>query len=421
MRRKGDMSGLQEDGMPDTRGIIPAMSLATRCTHCGTIFKVVQDQLKVSEGWVRCGRCQQVFNALDGLFDLDRDPPPQRSAGATARPAVSAGPTAGAAQQASAPRPASPPPAPEQQAAPFSQDTRSDAVPSTSEDDALDSRWLMSPARDGRSANERQHRTGKAHEDFADAQFPQDLLAEDGDEAMVLESEQPTVAMPPSIRSGSSKNAGSVQRGRGDAKTPAKRGKPKSKPGDDTPEFIRKAERRARWQSPAVKGVLSLVGGLLAVLLGLQAALHFHNQLAARFPETEPLLTQLCAAAGCDIQAPMQLDDLIVDSVTLTRTGAGAGAETASDSASQAQPANSPQSYRLDVVLRNHASWSLAAPHIELSLNDPDGGLITRRTLSLAEFGFREQAVPANSATPLQLMLSSQARINGYTVEVFYP
>ena len=54
------------------------MSLATRCTSCGTIFRVVQDQLKVSEGWVRCGRCEQTFNALEGLFDLEREaPPPQ--------------------------------------------------------------------------------------------------------------------------------------------------------------------------------------------------------------------------------------------------------------------------------------------------------------------------------------------------------
>ena len=47
------------------------MSLATRCTACGTVFRVVQDQLKVSEGWVRCGRCDEVFNALEGLFDLE--------------------------------------------------------------------------------------------------------------------------------------------------------------------------------------------------------------------------------------------------------------------------------------------------------------------------------------------------------------
>ncbi len=59
------------------------MSLATRCTHCGTIFKVVEDQLKVSEGWVRCGRCQQVFHALPTLFDLEREAPPPRSPAAT--------------------------------------------------------------------------------------------------------------------------------------------------------------------------------------------------------------------------------------------------------------------------------------------------------------------------------------------------
>ncbi|MGH8805141.1 MAG: zinc-ribbon domain-containing protein, partial [Polaromonas sp.] len=29
------------------------MSLITRCPACGTMFKVVTDQLKVSQGWVR--------------------------------------------------------------------------------------------------------------------------------------------------------------------------------------------------------------------------------------------------------------------------------------------------------------------------------------------------------------------------------
>src|SRR4249920_554257 len=64
------------------------MSLATRCTSCGTVFRVVQDQLKVSEGWVRCGRCDAVFNALEGLFDLGRDSPPEWNGGPT--PALSA-------------------------------------------------------------------------------------------------------------------------------------------------------------------------------------------------------------------------------------------------------------------------------------------------------------------------------------------
>jgi predicted Zn finger-like uncharacterized protein len=61
------------------------MSLATRCPACGTVFRVVRDQLKVSEGWVRCGRCAEVFNAGQRLFDLEAEvalaaPPGQPSA-----------------------------------------------------------------------------------------------------------------------------------------------------------------------------------------------------------------------------------------------------------------------------------------------------------------------------------------------------
>lgn len=55
------------------------MSLAARCPACGTVFRVVQDQLRVSEGWVRCGRCAEVFNAIETLVDLDTE--------AAARPA----------------------------------------------------------------------------------------------------------------------------------------------------------------------------------------------------------------------------------------------------------------------------------------------------------------------------------------------
>lgn len=39
------------------------MSLLTRCPACQTQFKVAPDQLRVSDGWVRCGQCRLVFNA----------------------------------------------------------------------------------------------------------------------------------------------------------------------------------------------------------------------------------------------------------------------------------------------------------------------------------------------------------------------
>lgn len=38
-------------------------SLVTRCPACATLFKVVPDQLRISEGWVRCGQCDEVFDA----------------------------------------------------------------------------------------------------------------------------------------------------------------------------------------------------------------------------------------------------------------------------------------------------------------------------------------------------------------------
>lgn len=44
------------------------MSLITRCPACGTMFKVVPDQLRISEGWVRCGHCAGVFDATAHLL-----------------------------------------------------------------------------------------------------------------------------------------------------------------------------------------------------------------------------------------------------------------------------------------------------------------------------------------------------------------
>lgn len=39
------------------------MSHVTQCPACRTHFRVVADQLKISDGWVRCGQCGEVFDA----------------------------------------------------------------------------------------------------------------------------------------------------------------------------------------------------------------------------------------------------------------------------------------------------------------------------------------------------------------------
>lgn len=46
----------------------PLMSQITRCPACATSFKVVADQLRISEGWVRCGQCKEVFDAAAHLL-----------------------------------------------------------------------------------------------------------------------------------------------------------------------------------------------------------------------------------------------------------------------------------------------------------------------------------------------------------------
>ena len=200
------------------------MSLATRCTHCGTIFKVVQDQLKVSEGWVRCGRCHEVFNALPALFDLDSEsPPPRRTAQppapvepeaapeappeddsatwTTTRPTELAPPTPISAHTplsaadlhlATTPLPAAtdfdldtavhlPLQVPLSEPRPWDGQPPQD-VPDTDESDALDSRYLM-PSQDG----PRQIKRRPPGPEFADAQFPNDAML-DAEEDWALDS-----------------------------------------------------------------------------------------------------------------------------------------------------------------------------------------------------------------------------------------
>lgn len=50
------------------------MSQITRCPSCETTFKVVADQLRISDGWVRCGQCKEVFHAASNLQATPAEP-----------------------------------------------------------------------------------------------------------------------------------------------------------------------------------------------------------------------------------------------------------------------------------------------------------------------------------------------------------
>jgi predicted Zn finger-like uncharacterized protein len=314
------------------------MSMATRCIACGTIFRVVQDQLKVSEGWVRCGRCDEVFNALDGLFDLEREAPPPWQPGQVD---------------------------PSAQRRPGHEKTAAEL----DEEDRIASRFFR-PEQDDVAKTPAQTVGKRDRVDFADAEFNPDLLSEE------------EVGLPPALDP-----AARARNGRSGA-----------------PQFVRHADRVARWQTPRARATLMLAMLLLSGMLALQLAHHFHDYAAVRWPSLRPALQAWCGFAGCDLEAPRRIEDVTVESSTLTLAGAGT------------------DSFRLAVTLRNRGALPVVMPSVDLTLTDTTGQLVARRALSPADFRVAQPVLPAGSETPLQLLLSAgTARVSGYTVEVFYP
>lgn len=52
------------------------MSQITRCPSCLTSFQVTQSQLAQASGWVRCGRCDQVFDGATNVLESAADDAP---------------------------------------------------------------------------------------------------------------------------------------------------------------------------------------------------------------------------------------------------------------------------------------------------------------------------------------------------------
>ncbi len=52
-------------------------AMETTCSDCYSRFRITVDQLEKVNGLVRCGECDNVFNALDDLVTVDRQDPEQ--------------------------------------------------------------------------------------------------------------------------------------------------------------------------------------------------------------------------------------------------------------------------------------------------------------------------------------------------------
>lgn len=351
------------------------MSLATRCTACGTVFRVVQDQLKVSEGWVRCGRCSEVFNALEGLFDLERENAPAWTPSQRGALEVLSGSTDDRAAAAAITSAAG--------------DTRPD---SEAEDSALQTRLLETPDADRADAALDEPARDGADSDDADDRWRTTALAH---------SDSPEATQQPDSDGGLYAARSTVA----DDPTGAQTLDDRSGLGADaTPDFLRQAEWNDRWRSSRARAGLGVAAALLLVALGLQWLYAQRDTLSVQHPGLAPLLAQLCVVAGCRIEAPRRIESLAVDSSGLTQL-------------------DDPARVRLQVALRNRDSLPLLTPSLELSLTDSRGELVARRVLDPRDFG---PATPTRMAPGAELNLqvvldTGERRVSGYSIEIFYP
>lgn len=390
------------------------MSLATRCPACGTVFRVVQDQLKVSQGWVRCGQCHEVFNALESLFDLDTSPtPPPAPAPASSDPPPAPQAPAFAATEPStldeppAPGPRSEPAREVRRPAPAAAATTA-APPTTPASHLPAPKPAASPA--PAPTPEPAPQPSPAPEPpppVAPTPAPEPVdtpvappppagyeLPGDGDQDGLDAPDTDALAAP----FGASRLPESWER---EALKPEEADRPPSE--EVMPRFLQQAEQQARRARRTRRALLLCLCGLLLVLLGGQLTLQGRDLLAAHWPASRPYLASLCSAMGCEVGAPMALDQIVLDS-------------------SQLQTTDVPGELTITAELRNRASWPVRRPSVELTLTSDDGLTLARRVLSPSDLGATDTTLPGEGNWHAQVRLDvAPLKVTGYALEVFYP
>lgn len=237
------------------------MSLITRCPACGTLFKVVPDQLRISEGWVRCGHCADVFEASANL---------QGNAGPGERVAAIEAPSPPIAHPAAAQAGET---GPESGVFASSLNTEIDeAIPFEAPDSAqidAEAQALVEHPLDR----------------------PFELRRQDEGEAPPLHRLR---AEPPDDE---------------------------PEAGLHDVSFVREARRKAFWARPRprLRAALVLAALALAIVLALQIGLHDRDRLAAAYPALRPWLAKLCAPPSCSIGPLRKIEAIAIDSSSFNK------------------------------------------------------------------------------------------------------
>jgi predicted Zn finger-like uncharacterized protein len=375
-----------------------AMVLATRCPHCRTTFRVVQDQLKLRGGLVRCGACKEIFNGTEHLLRPMEPTAPAATAAAPqsepASPAVTSGaPAQPAAGAAAAPATPAMPPAAEPAAA---------DQPSP---DPLLRMTLMDFSHFDEEAEKPDTTPPAAAQAPAQPEFSLPRMA----------------AAPAAQQAAASTRAADSTDELGrvidDLKSKPWRGMSgkRARPDEDAidaldsaePDFVMRARRQQRLARGTRLGLLAGSAGL-ALLLAFQIVYHFRVQLAAASPAASTMLAGACRLAGCTVGLPAHIEMVTIESSEL-----------------QALPGNT-DTFTLLALLRNRSATRQQWPHIELTLNDANEAAVARRVIAPRDYLPAGQdpaeGFSPNSEQPARLVFNlTQARAAGFRVYLFYP
>lgn len=405
------------------------MTLATRCSSCGTVFRVVQDQLRVSQGWVRCGRCGEAFNAQESMVDVPTALAPEPKHGHASEPFAPTdfGPTAVMdwADGSAATVPGAPPVSASTAASTQGVIANRGQTPPVQNDNEDDSAYVLDDppvttppgsghlldlplgvtliASDGAVAPAAADPApGRAEPTFdvddsenGDFPGPVDVLDPDPAAAGTGASSEPFLVLAQASPSPpSSMSAATLTSADPSTASPSP---------PEAPSFLVQAERDARWRRPGVRLGLVAVTLLSATGLAAQVAFVYRDRIAANLPTWRPALQRACAVLDCRVDEFRQIESLSVESSGLV-------------------PVEGTSVYRLAVTLRNRASVEVAAPALDLAVTDAQGRPIARRVLQMSDLYLPLRSLKPGSELPIQVPLGIADRaIAGYTVEIFYP
>ena len=404
------------------------------------MFKVVADQLKVSQGWVRCGHCAEVFDASKQILpreafaepsplvarpspDLDISAPGEAESPAAPDVSVIAEDTnqtlkaAKTARTENAADPADLKEAVGPQAGrawPFSRwgsGKRPGADTATLSGSAADdSAADFDPAGWREALKKRQWQEDGVASDFSALGRSQSLTRTPPD-FVELAEEAPVTDEPPRrldlVRKATVSDAEFEEKLDASQESPGKT--------ENEVSFVRDAERRDFWKKPLVRGMLTGFSLVLTLLLGMQWVMQQKDNLAASEPWLDSALQVLCDALGCQIEPLRRVESLVIDSSTFNKIA--------------------PDAYRLSFVLKNTGSVPLEMPALELTLTDTQDQAVIRRVLLPAQFGVNTGLLAAraevagvvslrvsgDAGRPSSLSGANSLRVAGYRVLAFYP